>query len=153
MSVRRYWIGVAAANHVARCKADGFMQVNHGKQASLRRLQPVDILAYYSPVETFGGKDSLQAFTALALQERANPIKVIWVTGLNRSGVMCGGLTLWPHRLRRCLSNYRSSPTSGNGVKNFALDFLKFLKMISRSSRRPWAIQNCLWLRASFNWP
>ena len=73
MSVRRYWIGVAAANHVARCKADGFMQVNHGKQASLRRLQPGDILAYYSPVETFGGKDSLQAFTALGVARAGEP--------------------------------------------------------------------------------
>ena len=67
MSERRYWIGVAAANHIARGKAGGFMQVNHGKEAPLKRLQPGDIIAYYSPVQTYGGKDSLKAFTALGM--------------------------------------------------------------------------------------
>ena len=75
MSARRYWIGVAAANHVARGKADGFMQVNHGKQAPLKRVQPSDILAYYSPVETFGGKDSLKAFTALGVVSAGKPFQ------------------------------------------------------------------------------
>ncbi len=56
------WIAVASAEHARRGKA-GFMQVNHGKAAPLRRISPGDGAAYYSPTETFGGKDRLQAFT------------------------------------------------------------------------------------------
>ena len=44
MSARRFWIGVASANHIARGLAEGFMQVNHGKQAPLKRLQPGDVV-------------------------------------------------------------------------------------------------------------
>lgn len=58
----RYWIAVASADHARKGKA-GFMQVNHGKAAPLRRIQPQDGVAYYSPTVTFGGKDRLQAFT------------------------------------------------------------------------------------------
>ncbi|MEO6608700.1 MAG: EVE domain-containing protein [Aestuariivirga sp.] len=73
MSERRYWIGVAAANHIARGKAGGFMQVNHGKEAPLKRLQPGDIITYYSPVQEFGQKDSLKAFTALGVVKPGLP--------------------------------------------------------------------------------
>ncbi|HEY5362911.1 MAG TPA: EVE domain-containing protein [Aestuariivirga sp.] len=73
MSARRFWVGVAAANHIARGVAGGFMQVNHGKEAPLKRLQPGDVIAYYSPVETFGGKDSLKSFTALGLVKAGAP--------------------------------------------------------------------------------
>jgi len=58
----KYWIAVASAEHARRGKA-GFMQVNHGKAAPMRRISPGDGVAYYSPTETFGGKDRLQAFT------------------------------------------------------------------------------------------
>jgi hypothetical protein len=73
MSARKYWIGVAAANHIARGKAGGFMQVNHGKEAPLKRLRPGDIIAYYSPVRDYGGKDSLKAFTALGVVKEGVP--------------------------------------------------------------------------------
>ena len=73
MSAQRYWIGVAAANHIARGKAGGFMQVNHGKEAPLKRLQPGDQIAYYSPVQEFGGKETLQAFTALGVVKPGIP--------------------------------------------------------------------------------
>ena len=58
------WIAVAAANHVARGRAEGFAQVNHGKAGPLRRMQPGDRILYYAPVREFGGKDRLQAFVA-----------------------------------------------------------------------------------------
>ena len=58
------WIAVASAEHVRRGKS-GFMQVNHGKAAPLRRIHPGDGVAYYSPTVTFGGKDKLQAFTLI----------------------------------------------------------------------------------------
>jgi len=60
----RYWIAVASAEHARRGKA-GFMQVNHGKAAPLRRIHPGDGVAYYSPTITLGSKDKLQAFTLI----------------------------------------------------------------------------------------
>jgi hypothetical protein len=60
----KHWIAVASAEHVRRGKA-GFMQVNHGKEAPLKRISPGDGVVYYSPTQTFGGKDKLQAFTLI----------------------------------------------------------------------------------------
>jgi len=59
------WIAVASAEHVRRGREGGFMQVCHGKAAPLRRIRRGDRIVYYSPTATFGGKDRLQAFTAL----------------------------------------------------------------------------------------
>ena len=60
----KHWIAVASAEHARRGKA-GFMQVNHGKAAPLKRIHPGDGVAYYSPTIAFGGKDKLQAFTLI----------------------------------------------------------------------------------------
>lgn len=68
----KYWIAVASAEHVAIGRAQGFMQVCHGKAAPLRRLSAGDTVIYYSPVETFGSKTSCQRFTAIGeVLERA----------------------------------------------------------------------------------
>jgi hypothetical protein len=64
----QYWIAVASAEHARRGKA-GFMQVNHGKAAPLKRVHPGDGVAYYSPTETFRGKDRLQTFTLIGRVE------------------------------------------------------------------------------------
>ncbi len=61
----RYWIGVASADHVAFGVAGGFMQLNHGKAAPLRRVSAGDWIIYYSPQQALGCKSVLQAFTAL----------------------------------------------------------------------------------------
>jgi EVE domain len=61
------WIAVASAEHVRRGHREGFMQVCHGKAAPLRRVRPGSSVVYYSPTETFGGDDRLQAFTALGI--------------------------------------------------------------------------------------
>ena len=61
----RHWIAGASAGHVAYGRSLGFMQVCHGKAAPLRRITPGDQVIYYSPVSRFGGKDRLQAFTAI----------------------------------------------------------------------------------------
>jgi EVE domain len=61
------WIAVASAEHVRRGRAAGFMQVCHGKAAPLRRIQPRDRVAYYSPRIEFGGSDTGQVFTALGI--------------------------------------------------------------------------------------
>lgn len=61
----RYWLTVASAAHVRRGRAEGFMQVNHGKAAPLRRIKPGDGVVYYSPSTVLGEKDGLRSFTAI----------------------------------------------------------------------------------------
>jgi hypothetical protein len=61
----QYWIAVASGEHVRHGRAEGFMQVCHGKGAPLKRIKTGDYVCYYSPTETFGGSDRLQAFTAI----------------------------------------------------------------------------------------
>lgn len=60
-----FWIAVASAQHVRRGRQGGFMQVNHGKAAPLRRVKPGDGIVYYSPTAVLGEKDGLQSFTAI----------------------------------------------------------------------------------------
>ncbi len=69
----RSWIAVASGEHVERGRAGGFMQVCHGKAAPLRRVQPGDRVAYYSPTVTFQGRDRLQAFTAVGVVKEGDP--------------------------------------------------------------------------------
>lgn len=70
------WIAVASAEHVRRGRAEGFMQVCHGKAAPLRRIRPGDRVAYYSPTEVFRAKDGLQAFTAVGTVRDGVPYQV-----------------------------------------------------------------------------
>ena len=65
MTLHRNWIAIASAEHVARGRSAGFMQVCHGKGAPLRRLSAGDCVVYYSPTMSFGGKDRCQSFTAI----------------------------------------------------------------------------------------
>jgi hypothetical protein len=58
------WIGVASADHVARGRAGGFMQVCHGKSGPLSRIRAGDDIIYYSPSTEMGGGDRVQSFTA-----------------------------------------------------------------------------------------
>ncbi len=67
MATSASWVAVASAEHVALGRAQGFMQVGHGKGAPLKRLHAGDRVAYYSPVRTFGTKDVCQAFTAVGV--------------------------------------------------------------------------------------
>ena len=60
-----YWIGVVSRSHVLRGVAGGFAQMNHGKQAPLKRMKAGDGLIYYSPREAYPNGAPLQAFTAL----------------------------------------------------------------------------------------
>jgi len=68
-----HWIAVASAEHVRRGRTAGFMQVNHGKAAPLRRVKPGDGIVYYSPSTVLGAKDGLQAFTALGTVRDGEP--------------------------------------------------------------------------------
>jgi len=78
----RHWIGVAAAEHVRRGRKEGFMQLCHGKAAPLRRLHPGDVIAYYSPTESFRGRDALQAFTAIGIVREGDPYEFEMGDGL-----------------------------------------------------------------------
>lgn len=72
----RNWIAVASAEHVALGRSLGIMQVCHGKAGPLRRIAPGDRVIYYSPVLQFGGKDRLQAFTAIGMVCDRQPYQV-----------------------------------------------------------------------------
>ena len=61
------WIAVASAKHVRIGRAQGFMQVNHGKLPPLRRIHPKDRVVYYSPSEVLRKPDGLQSFTAIGV--------------------------------------------------------------------------------------
>jgi hypothetical protein len=72
-AVTGYWVGVASAEHVWRGLSGGFMQLGHGKAAPVRRVKPGDHIVYYSPTVTLGGKDKLQAFTAIGRVKDGQP--------------------------------------------------------------------------------
>jgi len=61
----KYWIGVVSKEHVQYGVKNGIMQLGHGKRAPLARLKKGDWIIYYSPVQMFGDKKPLQAFTAI----------------------------------------------------------------------------------------
>lgn len=63
----KYWMAVASADHTRRGKTGGFMQVNHGKAAPLRRISPGDGLIYYSPSAAYQAKDGLMSFTTIGI--------------------------------------------------------------------------------------
>lgn len=78
-----FWVAVASAKHVRIGRKNGFMQVNHGKAAPLRRIKPGDGIAYYSPSTVLGEKDGLQSFTAIGTVRQGEVYE----------GVMGGGFT------------------------------------------------------------
>jgi hypothetical protein len=77
------WVAVASADHVRIGRAEGFMQVCHGKGAPLRRISAGDWVVYYSPTETFGANDRLQAFTAIGVVEPAAPYQAEMCDGFH----------------------------------------------------------------------
>ncbi|TPI17092.1 EVE domain-containing protein [Mesorhizobium sp. B4-1-3] len=78
-----FWVAVASAVHVRIGRRDGFMQVNHGQVAPLRRIKPGDGIVYYSPSTVLGEKDGLQSFTAVGTVRQGEVYE----------GVMGGGFT------------------------------------------------------------
>lgn len=71
----RYWLAVASADHVRIGRAGGFMQVNHGKAAPLRRIEPGDGVVYYSPTTVRGEPDGLKSFTAIGHVKPGEPYR------------------------------------------------------------------------------
>lgn len=51
----------------------GFMQVGHGKLAPLKRIKPGDLVTYYAPTITLGGKVKCQSFVSFGIVENGEP--------------------------------------------------------------------------------
>ena len=75
MPAAKYWVAVASAEHVRRGRAQGFMQVSHGKEAPLKRVRPGDRVVYYSPSEVLGAKDGFMSFTAIGTVREGEPYR------------------------------------------------------------------------------
>ncbi|MGC2310122.1 MAG: EVE domain-containing protein [Candidatus Babeliaceae bacterium] len=69
----KYWIAVASREHVLIGKKEGVVQVCHGKQNPLKRMNPGDWVIYYSPTEMFGQKEPCCKFTAIGQIKNIEP--------------------------------------------------------------------------------
>jgi len=58
------WVGIASRERVTAAVLGGFCQLNHGRKAPVRRLQPGDYIIYYAPRERTRAGDVVQAFVA-----------------------------------------------------------------------------------------
>jgi hypothetical protein len=65
MNETNYWIGVVSRSHVQIGLKGGFIQLNHGKKASLQKLHASDYLIIYSPRTAYPDGEVLQSFTAI----------------------------------------------------------------------------------------
>ena len=127
----KHWIAVASAAHVRIGRAQGFMQVCHGKGGPLRRISPGDHVAYYSPTENFGGKDPLQAFTAIGEVKPGAPYQADMGGGFRpfRRDVAWSDAAEVP--IRPLLEASPSHATIRTGVTSFA-------SACSKSRARTW---------------
>jgi len=57
MMKAKYWIVVVSKDHIARGVEGGFMQANHGKSLSLKKLSTGDWVIFYSPKQYKMSKD------------------------------------------------------------------------------------------------
>ena len=71
-----YWVGVASRDHVVPAVRGGFCQLNHGKEAPMKRLSPGDRILYYSPRTEMRAGQPLQAFTAIGEVLAGDPYQV-----------------------------------------------------------------------------
>jgi EVE domain len=122
-----HWIAVASAEHVRRGRSEGFMQVSHGKAAPLKRIKPSDRVVYYSPTITLGGKDKLQAFTAIGTVKEGEP----YVFDMGNTAAMSRGQRPPKRRFIRCSTGWSSPPGSRTGVISSASGFFRSARRIS----------------------
>jgi hypothetical protein len=79
--MNRFWIAVASREHVLKGIAGGFAKVCHGKAGPLKRMKCQDWIVYYSPTETFGGKEPCRRFTAAGRILANDPYQVQMAPG------------------------------------------------------------------------
>jgi len=60
-----YYIAVASKDHVHKGVEGGFMQANHGKSSSLKKLKKEDWIIFYSSKLEYGKEEKCQCFTAI----------------------------------------------------------------------------------------
>lgn len=65
MNKLNYWLAVISKEHAMQGVKGGFIQVNHGKEAPLKRIEPNDWIVIYSPKLSMEGEVKCQAFTAI----------------------------------------------------------------------------------------
>jgi len=65
MSSARYWVAAISKEHTHRGINGGFIQVCHGKQAPLKRMEKGDFILVYSSKITMKGNEKCQSFTAI----------------------------------------------------------------------------------------
>lgn len=61
----KYWIGVVSKDHATQGVNEKILQVCHGKQAPLQRMNINDWVIVYSPKQSFRGNELCKAFTAV----------------------------------------------------------------------------------------
>src|SRR6187200_2646482 len=71
-----HWINTVSREHVLLGVAGGFTQADHGKDTRLRRLQPGDLIAFYSPRTAIRSGEPLSQFTALGTVTGEAPYQV-----------------------------------------------------------------------------
>jgi len=62
----KYWINTVSKDHVLEGKKNNFVQANHGKLSSLKKLNIGDKIIFYSPKTALKEGKSLKSFTAIA---------------------------------------------------------------------------------------
>lgn len=72
----KHWVGVVSREHVMTGVKGGFCQVNHGKEAPLKRMSKGDHMLYYSPRERIKDGEPIQAFTAIGTISDDGPYQV-----------------------------------------------------------------------------
>jgi predicted RNA-binding protein len=63
---KKFWVVVTSRDHALDGKSSGVVQVNHGKEAPLKRMSAGDKILYYAAKAIYGQKDLCQRFVALA---------------------------------------------------------------------------------------
>ena len=85
-----HWIGVAAANHVAKAVAGGFAMFAHGKHSAAKRVKAGDWVAYYSPRDGMNEGAERRQFTAIGQA----------TDGATTEEYMAPGVTGWQRPMR-----------------------------------------------------
>jgi hypothetical protein len=62
---RRYWIGVAAGDHVDAGRDGGFVMFAHGKHDAVNKLGPGDRFVYYAPMTGMNAGEVVRKFVAI----------------------------------------------------------------------------------------
>ena len=73
MAEPKYWVGVAAGDHVDKGREGSFVMFAHGKHDAVKKLNPGDRFAYYAPMTGMGGGEVIRKFVAIGEIRDAAP--------------------------------------------------------------------------------